>query len=688
MQDVNSKYGLDMKNWDDLHVWSVKSNSAFWEEVFKRYPMIHSGSYTKVVDTSANIESIPLWFEGVRVNFAENVLYSPDPSDPDRATTIDKEDDAVACTEVREGCTEIRDCTWREIRERTAVLANAMRARGVRKGDRVAIVASNSIDTLTVFYAVTALGGMFSSSSTDMGTKGVLDRLHQTRPKFVFADDWAVYNGKTVDLRPKMKEIVAGMSGISEFQGLVSMPRWQDKPEDITSVPRAEQLSTFLQAAGGDKTLRFERVAFGDPFLIVYSSGTTGQPKCIVHGVGGVLLNNKKEGKLHRDMGPSSTVLQYTTTGWIMYLVSCSSMIHGSRAVLYDGSPFQPEPKTLLRLLETQRVTDFGSSPRYMQTLATAHPPIYPREVADLSALRRVTSTGMVLSESQFHQFYSQAFPAHVQLSNISGGTDTASCLVMDTPLKPLYPGGCQSAALGMDIQAYSADVLEGEPGKPMPLGEAGELVCTNAFPTMPVRFWNDEAEANGRLRIGPKYFGAYFARFQKPSVWAHGDFISIDPATKQVHLHGRADGVLNPSGVRFGSAEVYNVLDARFPDEIQDSVCVGQRRPEDEDERVLLFLLMKPGVKFTQGLASRVKDAISQDVGRRCVPKYVFETPEIPTTINLKKVELPVKQIVSGKIIKPSDTLANKECLEFYYQFAKVEELVRKGTSASKAKL
>lgn len=485
--------------------------------------MIHSGSYTRVVDPTASIESIPLWFEGVQVNFAENVLYSPDPSNPNLATKLDKEDGAVACTEVREGCTEIRDCTWREIRERTGELANAMRARGVKKGDRVAVVASNSIDTLTVFYAVTSLGGLFSSSSTDMGTKGVLDRLLQTRPKFVFADDWAVYNGKTVDLRPKMKEIVAGMSGVSEFQGLVSMPRWQEKPEDITSVPRTEKLSTFLQAANGDKTLRFERVAFGDPFLIVYSSGTTGMPKCIVHGIGGVLLNNKKEGKLHRDMGPSSTVLQYTTTGWIMYLVSCSSMIHGSRAVLYDGSPFQPEPKTLLRLLESQRVTDFGSSPRYMQTLATAHPPIYPREVADLSALRRVTSTGMVLSESQFHQFYSQAFPAHVQLSNISGGTDTASCLVMDTPLKPIYPGGCQSAGLGMDIQAYSADVLEGEPGKPMPLGEAGELVCVNAFPTMPVRFWNDEADASAKLKIGPKYFGAYFARYQKPSVWAHG---------------------------------------------------------------------------------------------------------------------------------------------------------------------
>jgi acetoacetyl-CoA synthetase len=639
IQDINDKYGLQMKNWDDLHAWSIKSNSTFWKEVFQRFPMIHSGSYTKVVDETARMESIPKWFEGVKVNFAENVLYSPDPSDPSKATTIDKKDDAIACTEVREGCTEIRDCTWKEIRQRTALLANAMRVRGVRKGDRVAVVASNSIDTLTVFYAVTALGGLFSSSSTDMGTKGVLDRLHQIKPKFIFSDDWAVYNGKTVDLRPKMKEVIAGMSGISEFQGMVSMPRWQDKPEDITSVPRTELLSTFLQAAAGKTDLVFERVAFGDPFLIVYSSGTTGQPKCIVHGVGGLILNTKKEGKLHRDQGPSSTVLQYTTTGWIMYLVSCSSMIHGSRAVLYDGSPFQPDPKTFVRLLETQRVTDFGTSPRYMQTLATAHPPIYPREVADLSALRRVTSTGMVLSEAQFHQFYAEAFPAHVQLCNISGGTDLAACLTLDTPLKPLYPGGCMTPALGMDVQAYSPDILEGEPGKAVPLGEAGELVCTNAFPTMPVRFWNDEVDPSAKTKIGPKYFGAYFARFQNPSVWAHGDFISVHPVTKQVNLHGRADGVLNPSGVRFGSAEVYNVLDARFPDEIQDSVCVGQRRPQDEDERVILFLLMKPGAKFTEDLVSRVKSAISQDVGRRCVPKYVFETPEIP--VSLKPISL-----------------------------------------------
>ncbi|KAK6420011.1 hypothetical protein LTR95_016989 [Oleoguttula sp. CCFEE 5521] len=666
MQQVNKKHGQKLKNWDDLHAWSISSNAIFWKEVFETYPLIHSGTYSKVVDTSARVDSIPKWFEGVKVNFAENVLFSADLKDPSKATTLDKPNDGVACTEVREGCTEVRECTWREIRHRTGELANAMRARGVREGDRVAVVASNSIDTLVVFYAVTALGGLFSSSSTDMGTKGILDRLRQTRPRYVFIDDWAVYNGKTIDLRSKMAEIEAGMEGVSEFDGLVSQPRWQDRPEDVSGVPRTETLASFKESGKGDSTLRFERVSFGDPFLIVYSSGTTGMPKCIVHSTGGVLLNTKKEGKLHRDAGPDATVLQYTTTGWIMYLVSCSSMVHGSRAVLYDGSPFQPDLKTFVKLLEQQKVTDWGVSPRYMQTLATAKPAVLPRDIADLRHLRRVTSTGMVLSEAQFDWFYDHGFPAHTHLCNISGGTDLAACLVMDTPLKPLYSGGCQTAALGLDVEAFDPNASDGDTGVAVPRGESGELVCRNAFPTMPVKFWGDED--------GKKYYNAYFARFD--NVWAHGDFISLHAVTGQAVLHGRADGVLNPSGVRFGSAEIYNVLDHNFPNEIQDSICVGQRRPHDMDESVMLFLLMKPGQSYTQDLVKHVKAAIARDAGVRCVPKYVFETPEIPTTINLKKVELPVKQIVSGKIIKPSDTLANKECLNFYYQFAKVEEL------------
>ncbi|KAK5134746.1 hypothetical protein LTR08_006121 [Meristemomyces frigidus] len=674
MKEANRKRNRDMQTWEDLHAFSVNHISEFWEEVFQQYPLIHSGSYQRVVDENARMDSVPAWFEGVKINFAENVLYWADPKDPSKATTERKRDGAIACTEVREGCTEIRHCSWKELREHVGLLANAMRAHGVRKGDRIAIVASNSIDTLVVFYAATALGGVFSSSSTDMGTKGVLDRLRQTKPKYIFADDWAVYNGKTVDLRPKMVEIQAGMKGIKELEGLVSMPRWQHKPEDISNVPKCETLANFLRSAKGDNTLRFERIDFRDPFIIVYSSGTTGMPKCIVHSAGGVLINSKKDANLHRDALASdpeeSCTLQYTTTGWIMYLTSCMTNLHGARTILYDGSPFQPDLTSFIKLVGDQKVTDLGISPRYMQTLATAKPPIVPRDVTDLSNLKRVTSTGMVLSEAQFEWFYDEAFPPHVQLGNISGGTDIAACFIMDTSMKPLYCGGTMTPSLGMKVEVYDQEIEGGRgvKGRPVPVGESGELVCTRAFPTMPVYLWDDPQ--------GEKYFSAYFARFD--NVWTHGDFISVHPQNGQVYMHGRADGVLNPSGVRFGSAEIYNVLDNHFGEDVQDSVCVGQRRPQDMDESVMLFLLMKPGKKFTQDLVRRVKDAIARDAGRRCVPAYVFETPEIPTTINLKKVELPVKQIVSGKTIKASDTLANKDCLKFYYQFAKVEDLVQ----------
>ncbi|KAF9884945.1 hypothetical protein FE257_000854 [Aspergillus nanangensis] len=660
---LESHVGTQFSGFHDLHDFSTANRTTFWDFCWKYFNLIHEGSYTSVVDESAPMQTVPQWFTGIQMNFAENLLFS---GSGQGRSTAGKEDGKIAVVEVREGALEPAvPLTWKELRRRTGRLIQAMKAHGVTKGDRVAVCASNSIDTLLVFLATTALGGIFSSSSTDMGAKGVLDRLVQIKPRWVFMDDQAVYNGKTIDLRSKMEAIVQGMHSVPEFQGMISQPRFASRPLDVSDVSKAQPLAAFL-AKGVSDSLEFERIAFCDPFLIVYSSGTTGQPKCIVHSVGGVLVNAYKEGRLHMELDENSTVLQYTTTGWIMYLSAIQTLLFGSRVVLYDGSPFLPELSTLIKLSEQQRVTHFGTSPRYMYELQRAG--IRPREIADLSSLKIVTSTGMVLPDALFEWFYDEGFPAHVRLNNISGGTDIAGCFGTGNSLLPVYVGGCAGMSLGVPVDVYDPTIEgEGAKGVSLGLGVPGELVATAAFPNMPVSFWG--------LDGGKRYHDAYFARFD--GVWAHGDFVSIHPVTRQLFFHGRADGVLNPSGVRFGSAEIYQVIEGEFSGEIGDSLCVGQRRPSDEDERVMLFLLMKPGVAFTQDLVKRVKTSILQKLSSRHVPKFIFETKEIPTTVNGKKVELPVKQIVSGKVIKPSGTLLNPECLQFYYRFAEVERLV-----------
>ncbi|KAF2646719.1 acetoacetate-CoA ligase [Massarina eburnea CBS 473.64] len=675
MQTCNRTHGLNMQTYRELYEWSVGPlRTDFWDELWKASPLIYSGSYTEVVDTTTPMDLIPRWFDGTYLNFAENVLFSASPDNSSVRTTLNKEDEKIALTEIREGNTEVRHLTFGEVRRRVGLLANAMKKRGVKKGDRVAVVASTSFDTFICFMAITSLGGLFSSSSTDMGTKGILERLLQIRPVYVFVDDFAVYNGKTTDLRTKIREIVVGMKDVSEFKGVVTQPRFPGKPAHIQDIPRAITLDGFLLSAHGKDELVFERVAFRDPFLVVYSSGTTGVPKCIVHSVGGILISAMKEGPLHREMKPDSTVLQYTTTGWIMYLVSIQSLTFGSRSVLYDGSPFIPSPKTFLSILEEQRITHFGTSPRFLHEIQKNS--IIPRDLFNLASLQAVMTTGMVLTEAQFEWFYDHGFPKNVHLINMSGGTDLAASFTCENALEPVYAGGCQGPVLGTKVEVYDS-LIESGPGKAVPHGEPGELVATASFPNQPVFFWGDET--------GERYRNAYYTRF--PHVWTHGDFIEFHPVTGQVIFLGRSDGVLNPSGVRFGSSDIYSVIETHFP-EIADSVCVGQRRPQDNDESVLLFLKMKDGEKFTESLVQKVKSKIAEEKTRRHVPRYIFQTWDIPSTVNLKKVELPVKQIVSGKIIKPSGTLANPESLQFYYQFAKIEEVVERIEKEKKSKM
>lgn len=348
--------GLKLPDYNALYQWSIRNRTAFWEFCWKSFPIIHEGSYDLVVDEKARIDSIPDWFPGIRLNFAENVLFTSGKSgQTSSVSTVGKEDDKIAVTEVREGDTEPTvHLTWQDLRKRTGRLLQALKTAGIQRGDRVAVVASNSIDTLTIFLATTALGALFSSTSTDTGVKGILDRLLQIQPRWVFIDDTTVYNGKTVDLRPKITQVVEGLAKIKEFQGVIAVPRFRDHAADVAHIPRTQTLAHFLASASSDQ-LEFVRVGFRDLFLIVYSSGTTGEPKCIVHSVGGYLLNVNKEARLNRSMDENAVTMQYTTTGWIMYLSCVSSLIFGARPILYDGSPFLPDVTILVKMLEKHK---------------------------------------------------------------------------------------------------------------------------------------------------------------------------------------------------------------------------------------------------------------------------------------------------------------------------------------------
>lgn len=676
MQEANTRFGLNMSTFEGLYEWSCAKRSDFYGLLWETQNWIHEGVYTQVVDESIPVSQLPRWFAGLRANWAENFLWTRPPGGaPGERGTMHKEDHQVAVTEVREGNTEVRDVTWGELRRRVAELAGALAARGVGRGDRVVCVGGHASETLVVFLATTWLGGVFSSSSTDMGVKGLLQRTVQINPKFVFFDDGALYNGRRIDLREKIEGMVEGMKGCDAFQSVVVIQRF-DTPYGTSHINRAERLESFLSSSLSSPP-PIARTEFQDPMIIYYSSGTTGTPKAIVHAVGPLLISLAKEGVLHRGMAPSDVSLQYTTTGWIMYLSSVGRCMLGGRAVFYDGSPFVPDVNLLLRIVAEQRVTHLGVSPRWLGELMKRG--VVPRDVADLSSLVSVGSTGMVLKEQVFEWFYDTGFPPRAQLANFSGGTDIAGCFAIENPLTPVYAGGCQGPCLGTHIAIYPSSSADNDgtnedssPLAAVPDGTPGDLVATLAFPNVPVFLWSDSTPAPGA-----KYTSSYFARF--PGVWAQGDFAAVHPQTRAVYILGRSDGVLNPSGIRFGSADIYGVVERWFAGEVVESLCVGQRRRQDGDERVFLFLLMREGVRLGEkGLEGRIREKIAGDLTKRHVPMYIFEVPDIPTTVNGKKVELPVKQIISGHAVKPSGTLLNPKSLDYFYRFQQVEEVVK----------
>ncbi|PHH74164.1 hypothetical protein CDD80_3278 [Ophiocordyceps camponoti-rufipedis] len=618
MQAANRRYDLELKTYWDLYNWSCDDRAAFYRLLWEHHPWIHAGNCTSVVDESVPITKLPRWLQGVELNLAENFLWTPRPGSSTERDTSLRPDDRIALTEVREGGCDVAHVTFGELRARVGRMAGAMRAAG---------------------------------------------RLYLIQPKLVFFDDGAVYNGNRIDLRDKIQAVVNGLASVSEFQKLILIPRFTNK--DVLT--NTESLDNFLEASPPSPP-PMPRFPFQHAAVIYFTSGTTGPPKAIVHGIGPVLFSVVKEFSLHMDLTPRDVVLQYTTTGWIMYLLSLSTMLIGARPVFYDGSPFAPDPTVLLRVASQQSVSCLGISPRWMSELERRH--IRPRDVVDLSCLKLVSSTGTVLPEHMFHWFYDVAFPPHTRLSNVSGGTDIAGAFAIGNPLLPVHAGGCVAPVLGIRIRAYDSSLPPGSKGQPVPDGEPGDLVATTAFPNIPVFFWGDSTPSPGN-----KYRSSYFSRFH--DVWTHGDLVVFHPVTGAVIFLGRTDGVLNPSGVRFGSAEIYHVVERRFADVVVDSLCVGQRRPQDVDEAVFLFLVMKPGTELTAELTSRIKQAIALDLSKRHVPKHIFQAPELPMTVNGKKVELPVKTILSGQTVTPSGTLVNPRSLDFFYRFQRVEEVV-----------
>ncbi|KAI9140335.1 acetoacetate-CoA ligase [Paraphysoderma sedebokerense] len=636
---INKKYHLNLASYSELYQWSVTEIQEFWVSVIEYTGIRYSQKWDQVVDLSLPMSAIPEWFRGCRLNFAENVLQFRD----DRTAII-------ATTE----SLKLRHISYAELYTLVEKMAGAFRSCGVGVGDRVCGYMANCVEAVVCMLAATSLGAIWSCTSPDFGITGVLDRFTQIKPKVLFSINAVLYNGKVHDHLAKLKAVAEGLKN-SGLEKVVVIPHVPDQPMDLTNIPKSASLDDFL-AAGDNQPISFVQLPFNHPLYILFSSGTTGKPKCIVHSVGGTLLQHKKEHQIHGNLSRSDVFLQYTTTGWMMWNWLVSTLSVGATIVLYEGSPFKPSPAVLWELAERLGVTVFGTSPKYLQSLQEVK--YKPNEHVNLSKLHSIYSTGSPLRPENY-EFVYNSIKRDVLLGSITGGTDIISLFAGHNTVLPVYKGELQCRCLGMAVEAWDSN------GSKPVLGQSGDLVCTKPFPSMPVFFWNDPNME--------KYRKAYFEQYTNPSVWYHGDFILISPKTGGLIVLGRSDGTLNPAGVRFGSAEIYNIID-NFK-EVEDSLVVGQQRPIDKDERVCLFLKMQPGQKFTKELVDRIKSRIRAELSPRHVPPVIVEVPDIPYTVNGKKVEVAIKKIIStGLKIEPSGTLRNPECLEFYYTIPELE--------------
>lgn len=629
MERLNARKGLHLRDYDSLYAWSIAQPGEFWTELasFAEVRADWGDGPVLADDSGKPSTAMPgaRFFPKARLNFAENLLRYND----DQPALIFRNERGLR-----------RSITYKELREAVAKIADGLRAAGVGTGDRVAGFLPNLPETLIAMLATASLGATWSSCSPDFGVHGVVDRFGQIAPKVLFTADGYFYAGKTLDSLTPMGDVLKQLPSVTRVVVIPYVS--QGTPELRRLGAAASKAVVWDELGAGGRPLQFASVPFNHPLYILYSSGTTGVPKCIVHGAGGTLLQHQKEHLLHTDVKRSDRLFYFTTCGWMMWNWLASALATGATVILYDGSPFHPDAGGLWRMAAEERVTIFGTSAKYIAAMEKSD--FVPATSVDLSALRTVLSTGSPLLPDGFDYVY-RSIKSDILLASISGGTDIVSCFALGCPIRPVHRGEIQCRGLGMRVEIFNDE------GKPV-RGERGELVCTAPFPSMPVGFWNDPD--------GARYRAAYFERF--PGIWHHGDYAAITEHDGLI-IYGRSDAVLNPGGVRIGTAEIYSAVEGL--EEVVEALAIGQ--DWQGDVRVVLFVRLKHAVALDEALRKRIRDTIRANTTPRHVPAKIVAVPDLPRTLSGKITELAVRNVVHGLPVKNVDALANPQALDHF---------------------
>ena len=614
-------HGLSFKNYEKLHTWSTMNNANFWN-LFAKYCNINFAMPPKQTVTMADHILDDEWFPGSTLNFAHHLLK--------------RKDDQTAIIFREENGNRLK-MSYKELYESVSQLSNFLRKSGIKKGDVIAAVMTNRPETVVAMLAASSIGAVWTSCSPDFGIEGIIDRIGQVKPKILFTVGGYQYGGKHFDLTENILSLSKKINSLNQIILVQKSPL-----NEINAIP---EIVNFEDCLLNDNDLQFESLPFNHPLFIMYSSGTTGKPKCIIHGAGGTLLQHLKEHRLHTNIKKNDRVFFFTTCGWMMWNWLVSALASEATIVLYEGSPFFPDPNHLWKIAEEEKINIFGVSPRYLSSLMKEKHE--PRKHNDLSSIKTILSTGSPLLVDHF-EYIEKSIKDNTQISSISGGTDIISCFALGNPNEPVYRGEIQSKGLGMAVKIFNAS------GEEVPTGEKGELVCTQSFPSMPIGFFNDTNNE--------KYKKSYFKKYN--NVWAQGDYASFTDHDGLI-IFGRSDATLNSGGIRIGTAEIYRQLE-KFPN-ILESVVIDEE--EDGDSFVSLFIILKENIELTEELIIKIKEEIKVNTSPRHVPKKITLVPDIPRTRSGKISELSVKAAINGNEIKNIEALANPNSIDFFKQ-------------------